>query len=65
MPPATIGFGFSQIVSHKMTYVIFLSKITSLVTMSRWIQDGRLLGSVFNINFIDFVLACEQALKVK
>ena len=23
--------------------------------MSRWIQDGRLLGSVIGISFIDFV----------
>ena len=37
MPLATIGFGFSRIVSHKMTYVIFLSKITSLQSLdSRW-----------------------------
>ena len=54
MPPATIGFGFSRIVSHKMTYVIFFVK-HYVITFSRWIQDGRLLGSVFGNNFIDFV----------
>jgi hypothetical protein len=26
-----------------------------VITFSRWIQDGRLLGSVFGNNFIDFV----------
>ena len=34
MPPATTGFGFSRIVSHKMTYVIFLSNITSLLSVA-------------------------------
>ena len=34
VPTATIGFGFSRIVSHKMTYVIFLSNITSLLSVA-------------------------------
>jgi hypothetical protein len=45
---ATIGFGFSRIVSHKMTYVIFLSKITSLLSVAGF-KMAAYLGHIFFI----------------